>query len=49
MFSSWNLPGSVDDQIVNPLYSSREVWFLVADDLGSIIAVVVLLQTIQTI
>jgi hypothetical protein len=49
LISSGSLPGSVDDEVVYAFYTSREVWFFIADDLGSFIVVVVLLQTIQTI
>ena len=49
MISSGSLPGSVDYKVVYAFYTSREVWFFIADDLGSFIAVVVLLQMIQTI
>ena len=49
MISSGILPGSVDYKVVYAFNTSREVWFFIADDLGSFIVVVVLLQTIQTI
>ena len=49
LISSGSLPGSVDDEVVYALDTSREVWFFIADDLGSFIVVVVLLQTIQTV
>jgi hypothetical protein len=49
LISSGSLPGSVDYEIVYAFDTSREVWFFIADDLGSFIVVVVLLQTIQTI
>ena len=45
VLSSGTLPGSV----VYAFDTSREVWFFIADDLGSFIVVVVHLQTIQTI
>jgi hypothetical protein len=49
LLSSGTLPGSVDYEVVYAFNTSREVWFFIADDLGSFIVVVVLLQTIQTI
>ena len=45
----WNLPGSVHDQVINPLYSSREVWFFIADPICSFWSFSGLLQVIQTI
>ena len=49
MISSESLPGSVDYKVVYALNTSREVWFFIADDLGSFRVVVFLLQTVQTI
>ena len=49
LISSRSLPGSVDYEVVYDFNTSREVWFFIADDLGSFIVVVVLLQSIQTI
>ena len=49
MFSSGTFPGSVDYEVVYTFDTSREVWFFIADDLGSFRIVAVLLQTIQTI
>ena len=49
LISSGSLPGSVDYKVVYAFNTSREVWFFIADDLGSFRVVVVLLQTIQTI
>ena len=49
MISSGSLPGSVDYKVFYAFNTSREVWFFIADDLGSFGVVVVLLQTVQTI
>ena len=49
LISSGSLPDSVDYKVVYAFNTSREVWFFIADDLGSFRVVVVLLQSIQTI
>ena len=49
LISPGSLTGSVDYLIVYAFNTSREVWFFIADDLGSFRVVVVLLQTVQTI
>ena len=49
LISSGSLPGSVDYEVVYAFNTSREVWFFIADNLGSFRVVVVLLQTTQTI
>ena len=49
MLSSGTLPGSVDYEVVYAFNTSREVWFFIADEVGSFRVVVVLLQMIQTV
>ena len=44
MVFSGTLPGSVDYKVVYTFDTSREVWFFIADDVGSFRVVVVLLQ-----
>jgi hypothetical protein len=49
LFSFGNLPGSVDDNVVDLLYASREVWFLVADPICSVLSVIGFLEVIQIV
>ena len=49
MLSSGTLSGSVDYEVFYSFDTSGEVWFFIADDVGSFRVVVVLLQMVQTV
>jgi hypothetical protein len=49
LLSFGTVPGSVDNKVVHSLYTSGEVWLFIAYPICSILAVGVLLKTIQEI